>query len=253
MNKITCIIIDDETATINVLGSMLQKHCPVVEMVGHTSSADEGYGLISEINPQLVFLDIKMPGKTGFDLLRMFDDISFNVIFVSAFDQYAIQAFEFNALDYILKPVDHSKLTRAVDKVKNKIGQENNNNIIHFIHSLDEKSQLIKRISLHHNEKVYVVDINEICYVQASRGYSEIVTINNQRMLSSKTLSDYEELLSAFPYFLRVNKSIIVNINFIKDYTKGSDCFITLKNRDDIIEVSRRKKTDIIQYLRRQS
>lgn len=250
MTKIRSVIIDDELANRNLLDSLLKKHCLDIEVMGLAESADEGFKLIKEIKPDLVFLDIKMPGKTGFDLLKMFDKINFNVIFVSGFDQYAIQAFEFNAVDYILKPIDYTKLIVAVNKTLERISQKNNHNIIHFIHSIDEKSQLIKNISLHVNDKVHVVDLNDICYIQASRNYSEITTENNQKLLSTKTLSDYEELLSRHSHFLRINKSLLININYIKEYSKGSTCIIKIKNSELEMEVSRRKKSDIIQFLK---
>jgi two-component system LytT family response regulator len=250
MKKIRSLIIDDEQANRDVLGNMLQKHCPSIELCGSASSADEGFELITALKPGLVFLDIRMPEKSGFDLLRMFGSIDFHVIFISAFDQYAIQAFEFNVLDYILKPIDHTKLVKAVGKVEKSIQNNHQENVLHFVHSLDEKSALIKRFSLHHNDKVHVIDIDDICYIQALRGYCEIVTENNQRFISSKTLSNYEDLLSPFSHFLRVNKSVLINIHYIKDYTKGMECMITIKNSSSEIEVSRRKKTNIIQYLK---
>lgn len=250
MKKIRSIIIDDEEANRNVLASLLERHCPIVEVLGSAGSADEGYTLILESDPDLVFLDIRMPLKSGFDLLRIFDTIPFHVIFVTSYDQYAIQAFEFNAVDYILKPIDYTKLIKSVEKAEKSIEQKSNNNIIHFVHSIDEKSRLIRNISLHQSDKVHVIDIDEICYIQASRNYSEIITESNQRLLSTKTLSDYEELLSNHTNFLRINKSILVNINYIKEYTKGSSCLIMVKNNDVEMEVSRRKKSDIIQFLR---
>jgi two-component system, LytTR family, response regulator len=248
--KINSIIIDDEAANRNVLANLLERHCPVIEIIGFAGSADDAYRIINELKPDLVFLDIRMPVKSGFDLLKMFSEINFHVIFVTSYDQYAIQAFEFNAIDYILKPIDYVKLIKSVQKVEKSIDQKRDNNIIHFVHSIDEKSQLIKNISLHQTDKVHVIDLNNICYIQASRNYSEIITENNQKLLSTKTLSDYEELLSGHPNFLRINKSILVNINYIKEYTKGSTCSIIIKNSDMEMEVSRRKKSDIIQFLK---
>jgi two-component system LytT family response regulator len=142
------------------------------------------------------------------------------------------------------------KRIRTVNKVEKAMENKDDNNVIYFIHNLNEKNQLLKSIPLHHHDKVYMVDIDEICYVHALRGYSEIVTTANERFLSSKVLSDYEDLLSPFTNFLRVNKSMLINIRYIRDYSKGSTCFINIKNGDSEIEVSRRKKTDIIQYLK---
>jgi two-component system, LytTR family, response regulator len=250
MKKINSIIIDDEPANRNVLASLLERHCPAIQVIGTAESADEGYQAINELKPDLVFLDIRMPVKSGFDLLKMFSEIDFKVIFVTSYDQYAIQAFEFNAIDYILKPIDYAKLIKSVNKVEKSIDQKSHDSIIHFIHSIDEKNQLVKNISVHQSDKVHVIDINDICYIQASRNYSEIITDTNQKLLSTKTLSDYEELLNNHSNFLRINKSILVNINYIKEYTKGSSCLIMIKNNDVELEVSRRKKSEIIQFLK---
>ncbi|MES2779204.1 MAG: response regulator transcription factor [Bacteroidota bacterium] len=249
MKTISTLIIDDEEANRDTLGMMLAQYCPEVRVLGTASSVESGFHLISETNPNLVFLDIRMPEKTGFDLLRLFTKIDFHVIFVSAFDQYAIQAFEFNAVDYILKPIDPDKLVNAVNKTVRNIQNNAQQNVLHFVHSIDEKSALIKRISLHHQHKVHLIDIDTICYVRALREYCEITDEGGQKFISSKTLSDYEDLLRPFPNFLRVNKSVIINIHHVSEYTKGTDCMVTLNN-DTEIEVSRRKKTSILQYLK---
>ena len=250
MRKIRSVIIDDEIANQQVLEGMLIRHCPAVDICGKAQSVDEGYRLIGEVNPDVVFLDIKMPEGNGFDLLKKFKEIDFYVVFVTGYDEYAIQAFEYNALDYILKPIDYEKLIKDVEKLEKKIANQENNNIIHFIHSLEERGNLIKTLSLHHNEKVQVINLSDICLIQAARGYSEIFTTVNQKLLSTKTLTDYEQLLTPFTNFLRVNKSTIVNIDYISEYSKGLICSISLKNWDKEIEISRRKKSSIIQYLK---
>jgi two-component system LytT family response regulator len=250
MTTIRTVIIDDEAANRIFLDGLVKRYCAGIEIAGTAASADEGYRLINEVKPGLVFLDVKMPGKTGIDLLKMFDKIDFQVIFVSGFDQYAIQAFEFNAIDYILKPIDHSKLIIAVAKALDRIDAKSNHNIIHFIHSLDEKSQLIKNISLHLNDRVYVIDLDEICYISALKGYSEITTVNDQKIVSAKILSDYEELLGPTGNFIRLNKSVMINIRHIINYSKGASCFINVKNHKEEIEVSRRKKTEVIRFLK---
>jgi len=252
MNKIKSIIVDDELANRDLLQNMLINHCPNIEIVASAASADEAYSSILSNKPDLVFLDIKMPDKNGFDLLRMFDKVNFNVIFVSGFDEYAIHAFEFNAVDYILKPIDHTKLILAVNKTIQRIQLQQNQNIIHFVQSIDEKNQIIKKVTIHSNDKVHIIDVDNINCIVAQKGYCEIKTTKNQRLFSYKTLTEYEELLGSMQNFLRVNKSTIINTNFIESYTKGSLCFISLKNMNDIVEVSRRKKVEIVQKLKQQ-
>jgi two-component system, LytTR family, response regulator len=251
MNKIRSIIIDDEAANRDVLVSLLSKYCPSVEVIATAESAFEGYELIRETTPELVFLDIRMPVKNGFDLLSMFDNIPFKVIFVTSYDEYAIQAFEFSAVDYILKPIDYTKLIKSVERVESSIRRNGeNSDVIQFIRSIDEKTQLLKNISLHKKDKVLIIDIDNICYIQAIRNYCEVVTFDGQRILSTRTLSDYEQLLEPYENFLRINKGYLINIHFIKSYSKGPVCFISMKNDDQEMEVSRRKKSEILHYLK---
>jgi len=114
MNSIKSIIIDDEWANRTILDSFLKKYCPAIEVVGSAESAEVGYRMICDLSPDLVFLDVRMPPQSGFDLLRMFDEIAFYVIFITAYDEFAIQAFQFNAIDYLLKPIDYQKLIKSV-------------------------------------------------------------------------------------------------------------------------------------------
>ncbi|MES2556650.1 MAG: response regulator [Bacteroidota bacterium] len=250
MNKIKSIIIDDELANRLVLESFLGKHCSSVDIIGSAESAAEGYRLIRDLAPDLVFLDVRMPVQSGFDLLRMFDEIPFHVIFITAYDEYAIQAFEFSAIDYLLKPIDYQKLIKSVARVEEAIRLKNNANVIHFVNSVDEKQEFLKSITLHKKDKVQIVDIDQISYIQADRNYCEVITGNNERLVSSKTLLDYEQLLRHYSHFLRINKSVIINVRFIREYTKGSTCFIYMKNGTEELEVSRRKKGEILQFLK---
>jgi len=247
---IKSIIIDDELANRTVLDSFLKKYCPSVNLIGSAESAKDGYQLIVDHAPDLIFLDVRMPEQSGFDLLRMFDEIAFHVIFVTAYDEYAIQAFEFNALDYLLKPIDYLKLIKSVTKVEEAIRLKRNANFIHFVNAVDEKRGLLKSITLHKKDKVLLVDIDTISYIQADRNYCEVITSDNERLISTKTLSDYEQLLLQYPQFLRINKSVIINIHFIQEYSKGATCFIYMRNSTEELEVSRRKKGEILHYLK---
>ncbi|MBI3240463.1 MAG: response regulator transcription factor [Flavobacteriia bacterium] len=250
MNSIKSIIIDDESANRTVLDSFLKKYCPVIEVVGSAESVEVGYRMICDLSPDLVFLDVRMPSQSGFDLLRMFDEIPFHVIFITAYDEYAIQAFQFNAIDYLLKPIDYQKLIKSVAKVEETIRLKKNASVIHFVNSVDDKQELLRSITLHKKDKVQFVDIDQIAYIQADRNYCEVITSDNERLVSSKTLLDYEQLLQHYSNFLRINKSVMINIRFIREYTKGSTCFIYMKNGSEELEVSRRKKGEILQFLK---
>lgn len=242
------LLVDDEEGNRALLANMIQKHCSQITLLGSSSSADEAFHQINTLKPDLVFLDIKMPEKNGFDLLRMYNQIDFAVIFVTGFDEYAITAFEFNAVDYLLKPLDHGKLVSAVNKATSQLNAKTN--ILHFVHSLEEKTDIIHRVTLHGKDKVSIIEIKDIIYIEANRGYSEIHTSHNQKFMSAKTLAEYEELLKPIPDFIRVNKSHIINVQFLDSYSKGSDCFLYLKGCKKEIEVSRRKKTEVITHLK---
>jgi two-component system LytT family response regulator len=250
-STITSLVVDDESANREVLAGMLRKHCPVIHVLGEASSADNAFELASKLHPQLVFVDVKMPGKSGFEFLRMYKELPFDVIFVSGYDEYAIQAFEFNAVDYILKPVDYTQLIHAVGRAEKRVEDKirHRDHLLHFVHSLDEKDQLVKRLRFHHHDKVHIVNVDEIVSIQALRGYSEICTADNVRLISSRNLVEYENILAPFTHFLRISKSTIINASHIDSYTKGTDCFIKMKKTGMEIEVSRRKKTDVLRYL----
>ncbi len=250
MNLVSAIIIDDEEHNRNVLQSLLTKYCPLINVVAEASNVNDAFDLIKDKNPQLIFLDIKMPNKSGFDLLKLFNVIDFEVIFVSAFNEYAITAFEFNALGYILKPIDYTKLIKAVDKAILKItSNRQNEDVLHFINTLEVKNDLISKISIHHNEKVIFVNISDIVSVESNNGVSEIKVLNNLRYNSSKDLKLFDDMLEKNGNFIRVNKSVIINLDYLKSYSKGDVCLIEMLN-GSFFEVSRRKKTEVLNRIK---
>lgn len=247
---ITSLIVDDELHNRNVLQTLLSKYCPEIKVLGEADNAAEAFFKIIEQKPQLVFLDIKMPGKSGFDLLKLFKEIDFEVIFVSAFDEYAIKAFEFNALDYILKPIDYVKLERAVNKAITKIkGNGKDNTILHFVKTLADKDDLINKFSIHHNGKVVFINVNDVEFIEAKTDFCELYLKDSSRYTSSKDLKLFEDVLSEAGNFIRISRSVIINTNYLKGYTKGEVCIIELTSGNHF-EVSRRKKTEIISKLK---
>lgn len=191
-----------------------------------------------------------MPNKSGFDLLKMFNSINFEVIFVSAFNEYAITAFEFNALGYILKPIDYSKLVKVVDKAVFKINSnQQNNDLRHFIKTIAEKNDSINKLSIHINDKVFLITISDIVSVEASVNVCELVLINSSKYHSSKNLKLFENVLEKVGNFVRISKSLIININYIKSYSKGEICILEMQNGVNH-EVSRRKKAEVLNKIK---
>lgn len=249
---IRCIIVDDESAVHNVLKNLLGRHCPGVLVCGSAFSAEEGAALIQRELPDLVFLDIKMPGLSGFEMLQLIGQLNFDVIFISGFSEYAIQAFEFNAVDYVLKPIDYTRLITAVDRAAERIQYRKgaaNSRIIHFIRSLEEQAPVIRKLTLHHQEKVHLVDLAEVACIRSAGSYSEITTAAGKRFVSAKTLGEYEAMLGPLEHFFRISRHMLINADHISHYTKGSNCFISLRGTDEEIEVSRRRKTAILAAL----
>ncbi len=250
MKPITALLIDDETHNRNVLRRLLGKHCQDIEIVGEAQSAGEAYEAITDKKPALIFLDIKMPGKNGFDLLRMFDTIEFEVIFVSAYDEYAITAFEFNALAYILKPIDFTKLTSAVSRAVTRIRQNKANaDIFHFIQTVEEKNNLVTKINIHHGNHVILINISDVVSIESIKDSVEIRTIQGERFFSTKGIKLFERLLDLQKTFVRISRSVIINTAHIVGYSKGEVCILAMPG-DHCFEVSRRKKSEVLARLK---
>jgi two-component system LytT family response regulator len=247
---ISTLIIDDEESNRNVLRTLLKKHCAGLNLIGEAESAEEAYEKIKGLKPRLIFLDIKMPQKTGFDLLKMFPEIDFDVIFVTAYDNYAMQAFEFNAMGYILKPINPSKLVKAVEKAIQRISSDESKDLVlHFINTISDKNGLVNKFSVHHNGKVVFIQVSEISFIESREDSTMLSLYDNTHYYSSKDLVKFEDVLQEIGDFIRINKNIIINTNFIKSYSKGEVCVIDLKSGQSF-EVSRRRKSEILKKLR---
>lgn len=247
---ITALIIDDEEHNRRALGALIEAHCPGISLIGEAADADEAFAKITALRPRLIFLDIKMPRKSGFDLLRMLPGIQCEVIFVTAFDKYAIRAFEFNAIGYILKPVDKAKLVKVVSRAVEKIhAGVREDLVLHFVETLPDADNLVNRLSVHHNDRVVFIRTNEISCIEGGDGTTTICMADGHHFYSSKRLGDFEGLLEPTMNFIRVSKSVMINSNHIRDYTKGEPCIITMKN-GQFFEVSRRRKSEILNRLK---
>ncbi len=193
-----------------------------------------------------------MPDGTGFSLLNMFDNINFEVVFISGFDSYALQAFEFNALDYILKPIDPNKLSKTLKKIQTQMEKTGLRieELKIALQSYDIRNLKIAKIPVHRGKNVVLVDIADLLYVKADEGCTIFKSMSNDKIKSSKQLSDFEFILAHHAFMIKVNKNIYVNISGISSYSKGINCFLTLKD-GSCIEISRRKKGEVRDLLSR--
>ena len=249
MNLIDSIVVDDEKNGRENLIGLLNRHCPEIDIIAEASSSEEAISKIEEKKPHLVFLDIEMPGENGFGVLNHFDEPNFKVIFVTAYDQFAIQAIRFSALDYLLKPIDAKELRVAIDRFhiqKDKADHrldvfKNNKNV-----SFEER-----RIAIPSSDKIDFIKIKDIVSCKGEGGYTRISLSDGPEVFTSKPLIFYEELLEGFN-FLRTHKAYLINTSHVVSYVKSDGGFIEMSNQQ-IVPVSRRRRDQVLSYLFRKS
>lgn len=236
---ITAVIIDDEGHVRETIIHMLSAYCPNVKVVGQAFSVESGFKLIKVQKPDVVFLDVKMHDGTGYDLLKMFSKVDFQFIIITAYEEYAIQAFKVNALDYILKPVDPSDLINAISKASKVLNKEETTT------AETDKSQKYEdqKIVLKTFDNVFVIDIEDIIRCESENNYTIFYISNGSTIKVSKTLKEYEETL--LPYsFIRCHQTHLVNPKQVSKYIKHPNPILVMTNGDNI-PVSFRKKDSI--------
>ncbi len=250
MQAITTFIIDDEFQSRNFLHNMLQQCFPELKIVGDASSIKEGLQGINEYKPNIVFLDIQLIEGTGFDLLSHIPRIDFALIFVTAYDQYAIKAFRFNAIDYLLKPIVREELIEAVNKVKQKIvsAKTDTKKLVDqlYLDILNPK-KVHDKIAISTLDGFIIVPVNEIIYCHANSNYTRFYLTDRKSILSSYTLKQYDEMLSNQSFF-RAHRSYLINLVHVKFYKKGEGGEIVMSNGDEI-ELSRTHKAEFLHLL----
>lgn len=228
------ILVDDERANLQNLQVLLAKYCPTVHIVGQANQVEEAAVLINLHRPDLLFLDIQMGKHSGFDLLNMIADKSFEVIFVTAYDQYGIQAVKFAALDYLLKPVNPDELINAVVKAETRTKNKIQNEQLGFLlQQLKQPETSIQKIALPQQNEIRYVGINDIMRCESDNTYTFFFLTNGEKILISKSLKEYSDLLKP-QGFLRVHQSHLVNPEFVKSWLKEDGGMLLLKNGDKI-------------------
>jgi len=241
------IIIDDEKHSCDALKMLLDKCCPHVQVLTICHSGDEGINKINELKPQLVFLDIEMPHMNGFQMLEKLPEISFEIIFTTSYDQYAITAFKFSALDYLLKPVDREELEKAVKKVERKMSPAISQQLEILMQKINQPFVPVQRIALPTMQGLEFVPVESITRCDSSNNYTEFFLAGNKRLLVSRTLKEVEDMLAEYG-FLRVHHSHIVNLNAITRYIKGEGGYLVMAD-GSTVDVSRSRKELLIQKL----
>jgi len=240
------ILVDDEPDGIRTLNKLLNKHCPQVTVAATCSNADAAKQQMETIRPDVIFLDIQMPGKSGLDLLTELPPKHFEVIFVTAHNEYMLQALQYSAADYLLKPVDEDRLMEAVQRVEKRLEsgkkEELTEALLHNLSKTGNPAQM--RLCLPTLKGFIVLKLEDIIYCEAERSYTIFHLEGKKSVTVSRPLIDYENLLKDTS-FLRIHKSFLVNIHHVKEYQKGEGGMVILSDNTEI-EVSRRKKEEFL-------
>lgn len=241
MKSLKTIIIDDEEDSIKLLRIQIEKYCSNLEIAESFSSPTKALENIEQLKPDLVFLDIEMPELNGFHFLDRLKPIKFGVIFITAYNEFALKAFRFSALDYLVKPVSSDDLIDAVNKALSlKTPQPSQLDLLH--HHLEKK--LINKIAVTSLSGIVFINLDEILYVEASNNYAIVVLVDGEKIIISKTLKDVQEVLDNRNFF-RIHRQFIINLNKVKAFNK-IDCLLTMENNKQL-QVARIQRDKLIE------
>jgi two-component system, LytTR family, response regulator len=236
---IKAIIVDDEIKGRQFLRQLVEKFTPQVKIAGEAANATEAKEAIAVAEPDLVFLDIEMPGKSGIELLKEIPEINFEVIFATAFNKYAVEAFKLGAVDYLLKPVSPSDLMRAIERVEEHLRMREQQTKKYD--SLKQQfGQPFSKITVPTTTGFEFVDFADITYMQSDGNYTRIKQIDGKTILATRLLGEFEEILMPYNFF-RIHKSYVINLIHIKKYTKGEGGVVMMSDGSEI-DVARRIK-----------
>jgi two-component system LytT family response regulator len=246
---IKAIVVDDEPRVRESMIVILKNVFPEVQVLGEAESVEEAYLQIEKLNPNVVFLDIKMSDGTGFDLLRRFQKVPFKVVFITAFDEFAIEAIKFSACDYLLKPINTTELRQTIEKLKETLGLEEDMQlkIQAFLNNLDTINIAQKKIVLKTSDSIHLVNLGNIVRCEADTNYTWVYIFDHPKILISKPLKHFEELLDEYGFF-RVHQSHLVNLNYFNRIDK-IDGGILILNDNTSIPIAVRKRNMLYQLL----
>lgn len=240
------VLIDDDDSNLSALSEKLSRHCPQIDIIDRCDNAPDGMKTIESHKPDIVFLDIEMPVMNGFVMLQQLNYKNFELIFVTAYDHYAIKAIRYSALDYLVKPVEIEELKSAVLKAEaNRSNRSSNLQLDLLLEQLHKKE--LKRITIPTADGLQFINLEDIIYLQASNNYTNIYHCTKNKLLVSRTLKDFEEILPA-ETFLRIHHSSIINKNYVEKYIRGDGGQVVMRN-GNVLDVSKRKKSEFLQAI----
>ena len=242
------LIVDDETKARTIIEHYLVTLVPEIKEIRHASSVDEALGILQKYRPAIVFLDIEMPGRDGFDLLTTLRNPRFETIFITAYNQYAIQAIRFSAMDYLIKPIDPDELVEAINRLSNRQRTRRQKMLLYenLIFHVEKKTSPQFRLAVASSAGIFFFLTDEIIRLEADRNYTLIYHKGGKPFIASKTLKYFEEVLEPF-HFIRTHKSHLVNLEHINCFTANHTCIILSDGSK--IDVSRRKREEVQMHL----
>ncbi len=243
---IRCILIDDETNSLEMMEWLLKTYCPQVKIEAMCSAADEGIQAIHKHRPDVVFLDIEMPHMNGFDMLEQFDKLFFDVVFCTAYDQFAIKAFRYSALNYLLKPVDPDDLKETIRRLEEKKSAPSQGQIELLLQNIRQSSKpVVQRIALTTGDGMIFVPTSDILYCEAESNYTAVVLEGGKKILVSKVLKEIDEALAG-PDFFRIHNSFLININRIKKFVRGDGGYVIMEDGANV-SISRSRRQEFME------
>ncbi len=245
---IKSVIIEDESKSAEVLAQLLKKNCPEVEVIGRAENVKEGIEVVSNLNPDLIFLDVMMPDGSGFEVLEKLGGLKFNVIFTTATDKFAVKAIKYSALDYLLKPINAEELVLAVRKVSERSKNvSNEDNLRSLLENVRQNENQFSKITLPTGNAYEIVLIKDIIRCEANDNYTNIYLASGKKFLVAGTLKHYEDLLPEKD-FVRVHHSHLINMNHMTRFVKEDGGYAVMSDNSQV-EVSRRKREDFLNKL----
>ncbi len=239
--NIKTVIVDDEPDAVNFISSIIGEYCSSVEVVGKAHNVIDGVHKVRELKPDLVFLDVEMPNGTGFDLLDQFPEKNFDVVFITAFNHYAIKAIKFSAVDYILKPININEFIEAVERVIKKRADKNYRSGDKFNILMENlRSAMPTRLAIPTSDGMEYINPKDIIRIEADRSYSWVFITGNRKILVSKHLKEFQDLLND-RHFFRPHNSYLINLKYVKKYIRREGGYIEMTDNSQI-PISRNRK-----------
>lgn len=246
MKKIRTLIVDDEELARKNLEFLLNDYCEGIQVIGEAGNVREAKKFLNSNKIDLLLLDIEMPNGSGFELLESIkDEIDFKIVFITAYHEYALKAFKYSAVDYLLKPINPEELQAAINKVKPGSDKDSPEKIEALIENMGKRGEQLEKIALASMEGLQFVNLDEIMYCESQDNYTQFFLTDGRRIMVSKTIKFFEEMLDQAKFF-RVHRSNIINLRYIDKYVKGEGGFVVLK-QGARIPVSRRRKESFLQ------